>query len=414
MKKLLFGANQILTCEPKSKNYKTGSELKDVGLLSSYSIVIENGLIKDIIPNNSINNFSEFEIIDVTGKTVLPGLVECHTHLAFAGNRSDEFKMKLDGITYEEIASKGGGIIKTVSSVRKCSVTDLFFLMKRRVDEFISQGVTSLEIKSGYGLDFENEIKILHAIKLIDESYSIDIISTFLGAHTYPIEFKKDHNSYIKEITVEMIPYVSKNKLAEFCDAFCETTAFSAEEVDLIFNVAKNNGLKLRLHTEQFNSIGGIDVALKYNATSVDHLEVIDDSEISKLADTEIVCVLLPGVSFFLNHHFAPARKLIDSNCIVALSTDYNPGSSNILNLHFIMQIAALKMKMSIEEIINSVTINAAKAIDKSNDVGSIEIGKQADFAIFDTDNYSDIIYNVGRNLNLMTIKGGEIIYKKS
>lgn len=414
MKQLLFGANQILTCESNPRNYKTGSELKDVGLLSSYSIVIENGLIKDIIPNNSINNFSEYEIIDVSGKTILPGLVECHTHLAFAGNRADEFKMKLEGITYEEIASKGGGILKTVNSVRNCSVTDLFFLMKNRVDEFISQGVTTLEIKSGYGLDFENEIKQLHAIKLIDESYPINIVPTFLGAHTYPTEFKKDHYSYIKEITDVMIPYISKNKLAEFCDAFCETTAFSAEEVDMIFNIANQNGLKIRLHTEQFNSIGGIEVALKYNATSVDHLEVIDDYGISKLANKEIVCVLFPGVSFFLNHHFAPARKLIDSNCIVALSTDYNPGSSNILNLHLIMQIAALKMKMSIEEIINSITINAAKAIQKSDEFGSIEIGKQADFAIFDTDNYSDIIYNVGRNLNYMTIKSGEIIYKKN
>jgi imidazolonepropionase len=414
MKKLLFGANQILTCESKSRNYKIGNELKDVGLLSLHSIVIENGLIKDIIPNNSINNFSEFEIIDVAGKTVLPGLVECHTHLAFAGNRSDEFKMKLDGITYEEIASKGGGILKTVNSVRNCSVTDLFFLMKSRVDEFILQGITSLEIKSGYGLDFENEIKLLHAIKLIDESYPINIIPTFLGAHTYPAEFKKDHSSYIKEITDVMIPYISKNKLAKFCDAFCEKTAFSAQEVDMIFNVANENGLIIRLHTEQFNSIGGIEVALKYNATSVDHLEVIDDIGISKLAYKEIVCVLFPGVSFFLNHHFAPARKLIDDNCIVALSTDYNPGSSNILNLHLIMQIAALKMKMSIEEIFNSVTINAAKAIQKSDELGSIEIGKQADFAVFDTDNYSDIIYNVGRNLNFMTIKSGEIIYRKN
>ncbi len=414
MKKLLFGANQILTCESKYKNYKIGKELSDIGLLHSHSIVIEDGLIKDIISNNSLNNRSDFEIIDVSGKTVLPGLVECHTHLAFAGNRSDEFKMKLDGISYEEIAKRGGGILKTVNSVRNCSVTDLFYLMKSRVDEFISQGVTTLEIKSGYGLNFENEIKQLHAIKLIDESFAIDIIPTFLGAHTYPTEFKADHDSYIKIINDVMIPYISKNKLAEFCDAFCETTAFSAEEVDKIFDVASKNGLKIRLHTEQFNSIGGLDIAIKHNATSVDHLEVIDNSGISKLAEKEIVCVLFPGVSFFLNHKFAPARELIDSNCIVALSTDYNPGSSNILNLHLIMQIAALRMKMSIEEIINSVTLNAAKALNRSDKIGSIEIGKQADFAVFDTDNYADIIYNVGRNLNCMTIKNGEIIFKKS
>ena len=411
MKKLLFGANQILTCESKSKGYKTGSELKDVGLLSSHSIVIEDGFIKDIIPNNSIKDFSDYEIIDVSGKIVLPGLIECHTHLAFAGNRSDEFKMKLDGVSYEEIALKGGGILKTVDSVRNISVTDLFSLMKLRVNEFISQGVTSLEIKSGYGLNFENEIKQLHAIKLIDETYPIDIIPTFLGAHTYPNEFKSNHTAYIDEIIERMIPYISKNKLAVFCDAFCEKTAFTADEVDTIFNVAQQYGLKLRLHTDQFNAIGGIDVALKYNSATVDHLEVIDDDGINKLSGKEIVSVLFPGMSFFLNHQYAPARKLIDSNCIVALSTDYNPGSSNILNLHLVMQIAALKMKMSIEEIINSVTINAAKALLISDKVGSIEIGKQADFAVFDTDNYADIIYNVGRNLNCMTIKNGFVIY---
>lgn len=413
MKKLLFGASQILTCQPKSGNYKVGKDLTDVGILSSHSIVIEDGIIKDIIPNSSIKEFSEYEIVDVNGKTILPGLIECHTHLAFAGNRSDEFKMKLDGVTYEEIASKGGGILKTVNSVRNISVTDLFSLMKLRVNEFISQGVTSLEIKSGYGLNFENEIKQLHAIKLIDETFPIDIIATFLGAHTYPSEFKSNHVAYIDEIIERMIPYISKNKLAVFCDAFCEKTAFSADEVDIIFNAAKNHGLKLRLHTEQFNVIGGIDVALKYNSASVDHLEVISDDGINKLSGKEIVSVLFPGMSFFLNHQYAPARKLIDSNCIVALSTDYNPGSSNILNLNLIMQIAALKMKMSIEEIINSVTINAAKAILISDKVGSIEIGKQADFAVFDTDNYADIIYNVGRNLNLMTIKNGFVIYTK-
>jgi imidazolonepropionase len=411
--KLLFGASQILTCQTSINHYKVGKQLQDVGLLTNHSIVIEDGIIKDIIPEHSIKNFSDFEIIDVKGKTILPGLIECHSHLSFSGNRSNEFKMKLEGISYEEIAKNGGGILSTVSSVRNISIDELFSKMKPRVSEFISQGVTTLEIKSGYGLDFENEIKQLHSIKLVEEFFPIDIVSTFLGAHTYPIELKKNRQEYLEIITNKMIPHISKNKLAEFCDGFCEKTAFSAEEIDFIFNQAKNYGLKVRLHTEQFNIIGGIDVAIKHNATSVDHLEVIDDDGILKLSNKEIVCVLFPGMSFFLNHHYAPARKLIDSGCIVALSTDFNPGSSHILNLHLIMQIAALKMKMNFEEIINSVTINAAKAIDRNNEVGSIEINKKADFAVFDTDNYTDIFYNVGRNLIYYTIKNGNIIYKK-
>ena len=286
--------------------------------------------------------------------------------------------------------------------------------MKPKIQEYISQGVTTLEIKSGYGLDFENEIKLLHAIKIIDEIFPIDIVSTFLGAHTYPVEFKNDHQAYIDLITDEMIPHISKNNLAEFCDGFCESTAFSSDEIDRIFTKALKEGLKLKLHTEQFNNIGGLDVALKHNAVSVDHLEVLKENDFSKFSDTETVAVLLPGVSLFLDYQFAPARKLIENNAIIALATDYNPGSSHILNLHLIMSLAAIKMKMKIEEVINAVTINAAKALNREKTVGSIEIGKKADFAVFDTKEYSDIVYSVGRNLISHTIKNGEIIFSKN
>ncbi|WP_337865944.1 imidazolonepropionase [Ignavibacterium sp.] len=412
--KLLTNAEQIITCNTNGKNFKQGSEQSQLEVLTSHSIIVEDDLIKDIIPNHSINNTSKFEVFDIKNKIVLPGLVECHTHTAFAGSRADEFKMKLDGIHYAEIAERGGGIIKTVNAVRQTSLTELVELIKPRIDEFISQGITALEIKSGYGLDFENEIKLLHAIKILNEIYPIDIVPTFLGAHTYPKEFKENHDAFIDLLNEKMIPHIAKNNLAEFCDAFCETTAFSADEIDRIFTAASSYGFKIKLHTEQFNNIGGLDVALKHNAISVDHLEVLKESDISKLSNTDVVCVLLPGVSFFLNYQFAPARKLIDSGAIVALSTDFNPGSSHILNLHLIMQLAAIEMKMKVEEIINAVTINAAKSLLRNEAVGSIEIGKKADFSVFDTKEYSDIIYSVGRNLNCMTIKNGEVIYKKN
>jgi imidazolonepropionase len=209
----------------------------------------------------------------------------------------------------------------------------------------------------------------------------------------------------------DLLPYISENNLANFCDGFCEPSAFSAGEIETIFTKAKELGLNLRLHTDQFNSIGGIDTAIKLGAISVDHLEVIKDKDIKKLSDTDIVCVLLPGVSLFLNHNYAPARKLIDSNAIVALSTDYNPGSSNICNMNLIMSLAALKMGMTIEETISAVTINAAKALNMNNIIGSIEIGKKADLSVFNTEDYADIVYNVGKNLNYMTIKNGEVIY---
>jgi imidazolonepropionase len=208
-----------------------------------------------------------------------------------------------------------------------------------------------------------------------------------------------------------MLPFIKDNGLAVFCDGFCEKTAFSDEEIDKIFTVAEEYGLKLKLHTEQFNNVGGLDIALKHNATSVDHLEVIKEEDISKFKDVETVAVLLPGVSFFLDYDYAPARELITSDAIIALATDYNPGSSHIANLNFIMSLASLKMKMKVEETISAVTINSAKALERENEIGSLEIGKKADFSVFNTTEYSDIVYSVGKNLNCMTIKQGEIIY---
>ena len=413
MRTILLNPARIITVDTKGKNYKRGNELNEINAIDNHSIIIEDGIIKDILPDSSLKNNSA-RVINVKDKIILPGLIDCHTHTAFAGSRSDEFRRRLAGESYEEIAKKGGGINTTVQAVRNAAVEELINLLTKRVQYFISQGITSLEIKSGYGLDFENELKLLQAINYLKDIFPVDIVPTFLGAHTFPPEYKNDHEGYINLLIDKLIPHISLHKLAKYCDAFCEKTAFSSEEVDRIFTKAKQSGMELKLHTEQFNNIGGIDMALKHNITSVDHLEVLEDSKLNLLGSSEIVCTLLPGVSFFLNYQYAPARRLIENNAIVALATDYNPGSSNIANLNFIMSLAAIKMKMTVEETISAVTINAAKAIGLNETTGSIEINKQADFSVFDTTEYSDIVYNVGKNLNCMTIKKGEIIFDSS
>ena len=413
MKTLLRNPAQIVTVNANGKIFKRGSDMNKIEVIADHSIVINDGLIEYILKNENISTLRFDEIIDVTDQVVLPGLVECHTHTAFSGSRAEEFRLRLQGLTYEEIAEKGGGILTTVQSVRKSSFDELIEIIKPRIEHFITQGITTLEIKSGYGLSFYDEIKLLQVIKELDKIFKINIVPTFLGAHTFPPEYKNDHDKYIDLVINEMLPYVAEHDLAKFCDGFCEVTAFSAYQIERIFVAAKNLGLNLKLHTEQFNSIGGVEAALKLNATSVDHLEVLHDEQIHQFGNVNTAAVLLPGVSFFLNYDYAPARKLIDNNAIVALATDFNPGSSHIANLHLIMSLGALKMGMTIEETITSVTLNAAYALNISDFAGSIEIGKSADFAVFEAKDYSEIVYNIGRNLNVMTIKDGKIIYSK-
>jgi len=414
MIKLLFDPSQILTLNTAGKNQKKGDEFSDVNVIDDHSVVIEDDLIADIIPNSSVKKSSFDAILNLNGKIILPGLIECHTHTVYTGSRVDEFRKKLEGVDYEQISKSGGGINSTVKAVRNSTFEELVQDAKPRIENFIAQGITTLEIKSGYGLDFENEIKLLQVINYLNEIYPIDIIPTFLGAHTYPVEYVQNHKQYIKVISDQMLPHISKQKLAKFCDGFCELTAFSDEEINSIFSSAIDNGLKLKLHTEQFNSIGGLDVALQRNAVSVDHLEALKDKDIQKLVGTDTVAVLLPGVSFFLNYQYAPARKLIENNVVVALATDFNPGSSHISSLSLVMSIAALNMKMSIEETINAVTINAAKALCMNEEVGSIEKGKKADFSVFNCDDYANIVYDIGNNLNCITIKNGNVIYNST
>ncbi len=409
MNLLIENAKQIVTCSSKGTLFKSGKAQSEIGLVENSSIYIESGRIKFIgkkIPAAILKK--NVKKIDCKNKTVLPGLIDSHTHLVFAGDRADEYAMRLAGKTYEEISAAGGGIVNTVSAVRKASKNKLKELAKKSIDNFISFGVTTLEAKSGYGLDTKNEMKMLEVIKELNQETAIEIISTFLGAHAVPKGMTKEE--YIDLILYDMIPKIAQKKLAYFIDAFCEMYYFTAEETDKIFKQGVQFGLIPKLHTNQFYSVGGIKTALDNKAVSVDHLEVLKDNEIESMKNSNTIACVLPGVSYFLNIPYAPARKLIEQDIPVAIATDFNPGSCMTENIQLVMSLAAQKMELKPEEIINAVTINAAAALCISDRAGSIETGKQGDLTIFDVPDYNHILYHFGVNCVDKVIKDGKVI----
>lgn len=410
MNLLIENAKQIITSAPHGKKFKSGKAQSDIGLLNNSSIYIENGIIRWIgkKPPRPLLNKAHRKL-DAKNKVIMPGFIDSHTHLVFAGDRSDEYAMRTSGKTYEEIATAGGGIVNTVDAVRKASKKTLIELAKQRIKNFIGFGVTSIEIKSGYGLDTKNEIKMLEVINQLDKEADVDIYPTFLGAHAVPKEI--DKKDYIDMILYEMIPLIPKRGLAVFIDVFCEEGYFTPEETDAILQQGMKFGLIPKLHTNQFHSVGGVEIALKNKAISIDHLEALTSNEIALLKNKNIIACLLPGVSYFLDIPYAPARKLIENNVPVALSTDFNPGSCMTENIQLIMSLAVQRMKMNIEEIINAVTINAAASLGISDTHGSIEPGKQADLLIFDIPDYKHLVYHFGVNHLECVVKQGKVIY---
>lgn len=413
MNLIIENAKQIITCNSNGKRFLAGKHQKNIGLIENSSILIENGIVSYIgkkIPAGLIPKASNK--ISAKNKVVFPGFIDSHTHLVFAGDRTKEYTMRLAGKTYEQIANAGGGIANTVNAVRKTSKSDLKKIALKSVNRFVSFGVTTLEAKSGYGLDTANEIKILEAINELNDESPVDIIPTFLGAHAVPKG--KTKSEYIEQVLYEMIPAVAGRNLAKFIDVFCEKNYFTPSETDLIFKQGIKFGLIPKLHTNQFHSIGGIETAVKNSAISADHLEALTGSEIRLLKGKNIVATILPGVSYFLNIPYAPARKLIDNKIPVAISTDFNPGSCMTENIQLIMSLAAHKLNMSPEEIINAVTINAAASLGISSEVGSIEPGKKADLVIFDMPDYNHLFYHFGINLVDTVIKNGKIIFQNT
>jgi imidazolonepropionase len=414
MKTLLYRASQVLTCKPANGKFKRKNELNDVGLKEDFSLVLEDDLISDIASSKDFD-FSKFDlIIDCRNKVILPGLIDSHTHLIFSGSRADEFEMRVAGLSYEEIAEKGGGINRTVLATRNSSKDELKNLADERIKNAIRFGVTTLEVKSGYGLDYETELKMLEVVNELNKNSNYELIPTFLGAHTIPSEFKDKRSEYLKLITKKLLPEISKKNLAKYCDVFLEKTAFSLEESKLILESARMNGLELKVHCDQFNSLGGVKLGIDLNVKSLDHLEMITASDIKLLSKTDIVATILPGVSYFLKIRYAPVREMIDNGCIIAIATDFNPGSCTSQNLPLMMNIATLYNGMKLNETINSVTINAAYSLGLENKLGSIEVGKQADLLILNTNDYKNLVYYFGSTFTQTVIKRGKIIYERN
>lgn len=358
-----------------------GKQLAKLSCIEDAYLVINDGIIEAY---GKMAEFGHREAdfsarIDAADQIILPAWCDSHTHLVFAASREEEFIDKIKGLSYAEIAAKGGGILNSARKLNAASESELFNMAWKRLEEVSKLGTGAIEIKSGYGLTVEGELKMLRVIKKLKEKSNLSIKATFLGAHTYPLEYKENHQGYIDSIIHDMLPVIAKEKLADYIDVFCETGFFSPEETETICRAGMSYGLKPKLHVNQLNSIGGIETGIRLNAVSLDHLETMTDTDTRLLAVAgDVIGTLLPTAAFFLRMPFQPARSLIDAGCAIALATDYNPGSSPSGNMNLVIAMSCIQMKMLPEEAINAATINGAHAMELQNEVGSITIGKKA------------------------------------
>jgi imidazolonepropionase len=422
---IIENSSQIVTCA-SNLNTKKGSAMADVGIVPNGSIAIADGKIVGVGTISEVKQeFSAETILDADGKSVIPGFVECHTHLVYGGNRLDEFELKIKGADYLEILEAGGGIISTVQQTRKASLEELIGQSKVRLDRMLKLGVTTCEVKTGYGLDTDTELKMLEAIAELDKIHPIDLVPTFLPAHAIPPEWKGREDEFTDLICEEMIPQAidwyrnshfvkaensgsSTNNI--FIDVFCEKGAFNLEQSKKVIKTAKNLGFRIKAHVDEFSNLGCARFAIENGATSIDHLDATSDKEIEMLAASETVGIVTPTVNFnFGSTEFADARKMIDAGCAIAVSTDYNPGSAPCPSLPNAMAIACRYQKLLPAEVLNAVTINSARAVNLGEEVGSIEAGKKADLLILETDDYREICYEFGGNLIGTVIKNGQI-----
>jgi imidazolonepropionase len=408
---LFKNIKELIQVRTEVVSFVSGREMGVLPIIKNGFLVVENGLIVDFGKMEKCPKRSYTKVIDATGKMILPCWCDSHTHLVYAGNRENEFVDRIKGLSYQDIAKKGGGILNSAKELQETSEDDLYEQGKVRLEEVMQLGTGALEIKSGYGLTLEAELKMLRVIKRLKENYPIEITATFLGAHAVPENYKNNKRNYVQFIINEVLPKVAQENLAEYIDVFCETGYFSVEDTELILEAGKKYGLIPKIHVNQFSAIGGVQAGVKHQARSVDHLEEMRDEDIEALKNTATMPVALPGCSFFLNIPYTPARKMIDAGLPLALATDFNPGSSPSGNMNFVVSTACIKMKMTPEEAINAATINGAYAMGLENEVGSISKGKQANLILTKPLNsYGFIPYSFGNHhFEKIFIKGVEI-----
>jgi len=408
---LLINIGQLLTMDHEDGLLRQAA-LNTLPMIENGAIGIEKGVITFVGTTEAAKEFRVKEVVDCKGKMVSPGLVDPHTHLVFGGSRENEIELKLKGTPYLEILKQGGGILSTVRATRSASKEELIEKAIPHLNRMLAFGVTTVEAKSGYGLDVETELKQLEVMKHLQEIHPIDIVLTFLGAHALPEAYKEDSQAFL-QLMLDLLPEIKEKELAEFVDIFCETGVFSVEEGKDFLSKAKEAGFDVKIHADEIDPLGGTEMAVSIGATSADHLVGASDKGISMLANSNTVATLLPGTTFYLNKEsFARGRKMIDDGVAVALATDFNPGSNPTENIQLIMSIAMLKLKMTPAEIWNAVTVNSAYAINRGDVAGKIRVGRPADLVLWKAENYAYIPYHYGINHVHTVWKNGTVVYQ--
>jgi imidazolonepropionase len=411
MSLLIKNIKKLIQCRTENTPFVSGKDMSFVPSIDNAYLVIKDGKINDFGKMQDLKKINTDQVIDAKDRMVLPSWCDSHTHIVFAGDRSKEFIDRIKGLSYEEIAARGGGILNSAKLLQNTSEEDLYNQSKMRINSVIRQGTGAIEIKSGYGLSFESELKMLQVIKQIKDSSKMQVKSTFLGAHAYPNEFKENKDGYIDLVLNKMLPAFKKKNLIDFIDVFCEKGYFSPEDTERIIKEGLKYNIRSKIHVNQFNVLGGVKIAVENNALSVDHLEVLQDDDIKILSKGSTIPVVLPTCSYFLGIDYAPARKLIDAGLPLAIASDFNPGSSPSGNMNFVISTACTKMKLTTEEAINAATINGAYAMGLEDKVGSISKDKIANLIITNKINSTDEIpYNFGGNQIHKVILEGEII----